>query len=159
MLPDSVILLGMLVTAVPDNMRLDVSGEKPALIESDLWNIAERIKEIDPNLVVVFHEGHSEPFTVMEQCRDGVTRFVARYKELDQRILEDLRFMQSIPFSERIQAVERKIDAANDALERPDEEVMDWLATEMRREMKKANMIDPIGEKMFMGWRPQRGKA
>lgn len=148
----------MLVTAVPDNLRLDVSGNKPALIESDLWNIAERIKEIDPSLIVVFHEGHKEPFTIMEQCADGVTRFVARYAELDQRILEDLRYMARVPFDERMKIVERKIDKANAELEGTDPEVMDWLATEMRRELKKAGMIDPVGE-TFYGFNPKRKKA
>lgn len=150
----------MLVAGIPDNMRLDVSGDqnKMAMVDSDLWNIAERVKEIDPNLMIIFHADAKEPFVVMENGPDGVSRFVARYAELDQRILEDLRYMARIPFDERMKKIEREIDKRNEALEKPDEEVMDWLATEMRREMKKANMIDPVGE-TFYGFNPKRKKA
>lgn len=150
----------MLVAGIPDNMRLDVSGDqkKMAMVDSDLWNIADRIKEIDPNLIIIFHEGAKEPFVIMENGPDGVSRFVARYAELDQRILEDLRYMAHIPFDERLKKVEREIDAKNAALEAQDPEVMEWLASEMRRELKKANMIDPVGE-TFYGFNPKRKKA
>lgn len=137
----------MLVTSVPENMRLDMSGDRQAvsIVDSDLFNIADRIKEIDPNLVIVFHENHPEPFTVMENCADGVTRFVKRYKTLDQRVLEDLRYMLSVPFDERLKIVERQIDRDNAALEAIDEETLDWLASEMRRDLVKTGFSDPIG--------------
>lgn len=137
----------MLVTEMPSNLRLDMSGnrQKVMMVDSDLYNIAERVKEIDPNLYIVFHEDHPQPFTIMEDCKDGVCRFVARYEELDQRILDDLRYMLSVPFDERLRVVERRIDKANADLEKPDEEIMDWLATEMRRDLVKSGFSTPIG--------------
>jgi hypothetical protein len=150
----------MLVTEMPSNLRLDMSGDRRGVtvVDSDLYKIADRVKEIDPRLMIVYHDGHPEPFTVMEQCADGVTRFVARYAELDQRILEDLRYMASVPFDERIKITERKIDAANAALEAMDEETMDWLAVEMRRELIKAGLSDPIGQ-TYYGYNSKRKKA
>lgn len=137
----------MLVTGVPENMRIDMSGNRQAvsIVDSDLYNIAERVKEIDPSLVIVFHEDHPEPFTVMEHCADGVTRFVKRYKVLDQRVLDDLRYMLSVPFDERLKIVERQIDRDNASLEAIDDETLDWLASEMRRDLVKTGFSDPIG--------------
>ena len=137
----------MIVTEMPSNLRLDMSGnrQKVKMVDSDLYRITERIAEIDPNLYVVFHEDHPQPFTVMEDCKDGVCRFVARYAELDQRILEDLRYMLSVPFDDRMKIAQKKIDKANADLEKPDEEVLDWLATEVRRELIKSGLSTPIG--------------
>jgi hypothetical protein len=81
----------------------------------------------------------------MEQCEDGVIRFVARYAELDQRILDDLRYMLSVPFDERLKKVEREIDTKNAALEAIDEDTLDWLASEMRRDLVKSGFSTPIG--------------
>ena len=133
----------MLVTPIPTNLRLDMSGDRhtSAVVGSDLYGIAERVRELDPNLMIVFHEDREEPFTVMENCKDGVVRFVARYKELDSRIIDDLRYMLNVPFEERLKKVEREIDKANADLEKPDDEVLDWLASEMRRDMKKYGIV------------------
>lgn len=124
-----------------------MSGDRTAvsIVDGDLYNIAQRIKEIDPNLMIVFHDGHPEPFTIMENCADGVTRFVKRYAELDQRILDDLRYMLRVPFDERLKIADRQIQRANDALERPDDDVVDWLASEMRRDLVRTGFSDPIG--------------
>ena len=120
-----------------------MSGDRDssAVVGSDLYGIAERVKELDPNLMIVFHEDREEPFTVMENCKDGVIRFVARYKELDYRIIDDLRYMLNVPFEERLKKVEREIDRANTDLEKPDDEVLEWLASEMRRDMKKYGIV------------------
>jgi hypothetical protein len=141
----------MLVTELPSNLRVDMSGDRRnvMVVDSDLYKIADRVREIDPRLMIVYHDGHPEPFTIMEQCEDGVTRFVARYAELDQRILDDLRYMLRVPFDERLKRVEREIDAKNAALEAMDEETLDWIATEMRRDLVKTGFSDPIGFKNF----------
>jgi len=129
----------MLVSSIPSNLKLDVSGDQTAMmmVDSDLYNIAERIKEIDPNLYIVYHEKHEKPFTVMENCTDGVTRFVARYEELDSRVLDHLRYIASVPFDERLKKAEAEVDAAAAAYESIDEETLDWLAFEMRKDLRK----------------------
>jgi len=147
----------VIVTEMPSNLRLDMSGnrQKVMMVDSDLYRITERIAEIDPNLYVVFHEDHPKPFTIMENCHDGVSRFVARYEELDQRILEDLRFMCSVPFDERMKAAQKQIDKSNADLEKPNEEIMDWLTTEVRRELVKSGLSSPIG---FTSYALKKGK-
>lgn len=137
----------MLVSEIPSNLRLDMSGDRRGVmvVDSDLYKIADRVREIHPSLMIVYHDGHPEPFTIMEQCEDGVSRFVARYEELDQRILDDLRYMLSVPLDERIKIAEREIDAKNAALEAIDGATMDWLASEMRRDLVKGGFSTPIG--------------
>lgn len=149
----------MLVSEIPSNLRIDMSGNRRGImvVDSDLYKIADRIKEIDPRLMIVYHDGHPEPFTIMEQCEDGVTRFVARYAELDQRILEDLRYMLHVPFEKRLAIVEREIDEKNAALEAIDEETLDWIATEMRRDLVRTGFSDPIGFKNFPLHKKKKG--
>jgi hypothetical protein len=78
-------------------------------IPGDLYLIADRIHEFDSSLYVAYHEDHVEKgqYVVMEQCADGVDRFVTRVKQLDARIIEKLRYMQSVPFEKRFAEAER----------------------------------------------------
>lgn len=87
----------------------------------------------------------------MEEGADGVTRFVKRYKELDQRVLDDLRYMQSVPFDERLKMADAEIKKNNDALEGIDEDMLDWIATEMRRELIKSGLSDGNKATFFKG--------
>jgi len=134
-------------------MRLDVSGGQAHLkiVESDIYNIAERVRQLDPRLVIVVHEDAEFPFVVMEEGPDGVSRFVKRYKELDQRVIDDLRYMQSVPFDERLKMADREINKNNAALEDIDEDMLDWIATEMRRELIKSGMSDRSKGAFFRG--------
>ena len=130
----------MLVTQLPEGLKL-ANDSKMVFVESDLYGIVERLQQIDPNLYVVFHEKNEKPFTVMERCADGVMRFVARYEELDARVIEHMQYLLKVPFEERLKKVEKEIDEANALYEKPDEEILDWLATEMRRDMLKYGIV------------------
>lgn len=136
----------MLLTPLPSNVKLShrMRG-KQAVVDSDLYGIAERIKkELSPNLVIVFHADHKEPFVVMENCIDGTIRFVKRYAELDARIIDDLRYMISVPFEERLRKAEAEEKENNDAIGAPDPEKQERFTHEMGRELVRANILDPL---------------
>ncbi len=97
---------------------LHIKGKWCRYVESDVYSVVNRMKEIDPNLYVVLHEDHDYPWVVMEHCRDGEVRFVKRYKELTPAILDDLRRMIAVPFQQRIEEMQREADDANDAKKR-----------------------------------------
>lgn len=77
-------------------------------IPGDLYMIADRIAEFDSALYVAYHPDNEKgQYVVMEQCKDGVDRFVTRVAELDGRIIEKLRYMQGVPFEKRFAEAER----------------------------------------------------
>lgn len=113
------------------------------MVTSDLYHIAERIKEVDPNLSLVFQKGHERPWVVMEAGRDGVERFVSRYSRADATILENLRYMLNVPFEKRIAELEKKIEAENRAKEQFPEDKFEEFAYDMHKAMVESNMISP----------------
>jgi hypothetical protein len=132
---------------IPDN--LVAKGYRH--VESDLYNICERIKEVSPRLRLIFHERHpKKPWVVMEDCADGVERFVARYAVPDARILENLRYMLAVPFDERMKKVEAEVEAHNEAHSEMDPEVIERMAYDMRRALVDANLSDAaVGRKQI----------
>lgn len=126
---------------IPENLQ--ARGFKR--VEGDLYNICERIKEISPRLVLRFQENHpTHPWVVFENCVDGVQRYVSRYIAPDARILDDLRYMLTVPFKDRADKVQKEVDAYNEAREALDGEANARLAYEMRKALINANMADGI---------------
>ena len=124
---------------VPRPESLRVRGKAvPKLVESDVYNICNRIKQIDPSLFVVWQEGQAKPWIVVEQCADGEQRMVERYEELDARILEDLQRMLRIPYGERFKKITAEIDAHNERLRSETNRDMERIAWTMRRALRPA---------------------
>ena len=137
--------MSLSVIGTPSNMRIaGAPNAKLRVVESDVYNVCARIKEIDPRLEVVLHEDHPEPWVVMEHCTDGVTRMVKRFPQLDASILDDLRYMLHVPFEERRRVVEAQIEKDNAEFDRVDEEKMERMAWDMRRALRDANMADIV---------------
>ena len=126
----------LLVPGIPDNVRVPAHLRGVKLVESDVFDIANRIKAIDPNLYIVLHEKHEHPFVVMENTADGTQHMVSRYDRLDASILEDLRRMLATPFTERFAKLTAQIDKENEDQENA------WMESEKHEEfifnMKKA---------------------
>lgn len=120
------------------------------MIESDVFNVCERIKELSPNLYVVLHEKHELPFVVMEHCIDGEERMVKRYAALDSSIITDLQRMLAIPWDQRAKALMKEVDDFNDAQERAweDSEQHERLVYDMGKALKESNLAtgrtDPV---------------
>lgn len=125
---------------------MKIAGVNPdalKMVEGDVYGVCARIQaEVSPDLRVVIHDNHPEPFVVMEDCIDGECRFVARYAELDARIIEDLQRMRKIPFADRYRATSERIDRENAAKEREwmESEWFDEFAWSMKNEIRKANL-------------------
>lgn len=110
---------------VPAPHGLMIKGKPAKYVESDVFNVCNRIKEVDRNLSVALQEGHDLPWIVVEMCTDGEERLVKRYAELTPAILDDLRRMIAIPFQQRIDEMQREADLANDVA-RAQRESGDW---------------------------------
>lgn len=122
-------------------------------VSGDIYNICERIKEIDRNLFIVHHEGHERPFVVMENCVDGEERMVSRYERLDASILEDLQRMLRIPFEQRMETLIKKIDAENAAKEREweESEAHEKFIWDMKNALRDSNIASPTSPIFFKG--------
>lgn len=136
----------LIVPGLPGNVRIAGVNNPGALtmVESDLYNVAGRLKEIDPRLYLVYHEGHEHPWVVMmEDIDDGNTYFVSKYKEADARILEDVNRMKNIPAEKRFAETMKRIDAENakrEAVRPMDEEWFEPFEFEFRKALKQSGL-------------------
>lgn len=101
----------------PSNLHLNPNTDKARLVTADMFQIAERIREISDKLYIVelereTEEGTAFGFAIMEDCEDGMQRLVFRASQvgmeskqgigLDGRVLERLRYIMSVPLHQRI---------------------------------------------------------
>lgn len=141
-----------LLAPKPHNLRL--KGAR--LVESDVYHVCERMKEIDPNLYVMLQEGHPKPWVIMEMCADGECRMVGRYDELTPKILDHLREMLATPFQERIDKLQKQLDYENDyARQMRDSGEWERFLWEFNRELRVCNFVD---QKYFKSVRPVKKK-
>lgn len=79
------------------------------IVESDVFDICNRIKEIDPDLVIVANdEGHAHPFSIQHVDKRGQAYLVMNAEVLDARILTELQYLLSVPFEKRYAEAERR---------------------------------------------------
>lgn len=118
----------------PSNLILP-EGARVELVEADLYNICNRIREElehGERLFVILQEDHPKPWVVMEHADDGTDMMVLRAEELDGRIIADLRYMLSVPLSKRLDAIEA-MEARHEEQRKSDE--LDELYENLGRPM------------------------
>lgn len=126
--------MSLAIPIQPSNLRL--SRKIP--IDSDVFNICERVKELDPRLTIhaydpPVHVGDKTyNYGISEQCDDGVERLVYRVEALDGRIIEHLQYLLHVPFERRFAIAERLADAAEEERKEAD---LDELYETMGRPM------------------------
>lgn len=77
------------------------------MVDSDLYNICERIKEVSNRLFIVEADDNaSHSFVIMEHCDDGVDRMVYKTDELDDRVIKKCQYMLGVPFDQRMKKLE-----------------------------------------------------
>lgn len=110
----------------PTNLRLRESV-RARYIDSDLYDICRRLKELHPAVYVVeLTEGDMIAWSVMEDCPDGVQRLIfkcgygQKIDALDGRVITHLQKIMHVPFAHRYEAACKEIDAA-DAQRKDDE--------------------------------------
>lgn len=90
----------------PTNLHLRESVQM-RMVEGDVYDIANRVKGVDPSLFIVqLEEGGDCAWAVMEHCADGVERLVFRTDALDARVVEKLRYLMARPLHERLAEAE-----------------------------------------------------
>lgn len=92
----------------PDNLR----GRFGQMVESDVYMIADRVREIDPSLFIYATDqpGVAKKYAICEHCVDGVERLVFATDELDARVLTHLQYLLRVPFEHRFAEAERIAD-------------------------------------------------
>lgn len=132
------------------------NGQRLSVVTSDVYNIAERVREIDSRLRLVLHEGHEKPWVVTETAEDGVEYFVSRYEELGSHILEHLQYMRAVPFKDRFEKLAKEADAANDRIGHMSDERMEEFAHDFQKALVESNMVDPVWTRNYRKI-PKRG--
>lgn len=150
-----------LLMPIPTNLRLP-EGSQSYQVESDLYNICDRIRELHPALFIVLHQvpGREPYFTVMEHCPDGVDRVtIPRVDELDARVLERIRYFLHVPVEKRLEEFDRE-EAAAKAAEKEQEldELYENLGLPMQHQMKRDGFSDPGGMSVSKAGVSTRGK-
>lgn len=145
-----------ILTPPPRNLRLSgVDPDQLRMVEGDVYSIAARLAEISSNLFLVLHKDVAKPWVVMEHCADGEVRFVARYEQLDQRILKHVEYMKNVPFEKRLAVAEAEAAAANAEAKDAwwDTEQAEEFAWEFAKALDDANLGD---DRPHRSYRPFR---
>jgi 3-methyladenine DNA glycosylase AlkC len=92
---------------VPTNLRL-LDGTKVRYVDSDLYDIASRLKQVHPSIYVLEVEPHEKDvhWVIMENCEDGVQRLIFKVAELDGRVLKKLNQIMAMPLAHRLKKLE-----------------------------------------------------
>lgn len=133
----------------PSNLHLNSETDKVRHVTSDMFNIADRIREISPTLYIVEVERNTKEstrfgFIIMEDCPDGVQRLVFRATKdgmkssdgggLDARILERLRYMMALSLHDRIALIDKEREKWEaDQAEAASEQLYETMGGEMYR--------------------------
>lgn len=96
------------VAGRPSNLVLP-EGTAVTEVESDLYNICDRVKGISPRLSIILADsGEKYAFIVMEHCADGVERLVFKVRELDGRVVKRLEQLMAMPLAARYEELEKQ---------------------------------------------------
>lgn len=136
----------LLIEGVPTNLSLP-EGSTARRVDSDLYNICERAKEIHDSISIIVLDppqpkygapGRFNNFAIMQHCEDGVDRLMFRAEALDSRVLDIVREAVHVPLAERIAKFDREREA-NEAQATDDalEELYETMGGQMNIELYK----------------------
>lgn len=92
----------------PSNLKLP-ERFKVIPLESDMYNICDRIKEISPNLFIellVDEKTGAQAWVIQENTING-PKEVFKTEELDGRVIEHCQYLLKVPFEKRFAEAER----------------------------------------------------
>lgn len=92
----------------PSNLQLpDTVRAMP--IDSDLYDICSRLKELSDRLhVVLLENGGDSSWAIMESCLDGVERLIFKCDRLDGTVIKRLQKIMSVPLDARYEQLEKE---------------------------------------------------
>jgi hypothetical protein len=134
----------------PSNLHLNPDTDKVRFVSSDMYQIADRIREISDRLYLVelqreSSEGSKFGYALMERCQDGVDRLVMRVAAdaLDARVLDRLRYMMALDLHERIAICDRDREKwEREQQEHAAEELFERLGAPMHRQLAHDGFIE-----------------
>ena len=133
------------------------NGNAP--LTGDMFNICERIKEIDANLYIyqldppVQLGDRTLNYSIAEVCQDRVERLVMRVEKLDARIIEHMQYLLRVPFEQRFAEAERLTDKFEaDHKENELDKLYENLGAPMFRQLEHDGFITHRGRSF-----PKRG--
>ena len=132
----------MLELPRPSNLRL-APGVQAELVDSDMYSICDRVREIDPRLyIVALSDEDKHSYVVMEQTPHG-DMLVTKVRELDQRIVDKLGYILSKPMSQRVRELELEEERwAAQEQKREMDEMIENVALPMQRQLWQDGFID-----------------
>ena len=133
----------LLAAGRPSNLRTPGLN---AVVESDVFDICNRVKEIDPDLTVWANdEGHKHRFTIQGIDREGNEYPILFVDELDARVIDELRrrmYLQTIPFAKRwaeFEKLEAQREKVRDTEER--EKLYEKMGYQFYRQLDRCGFI------------------
>lgn len=149
----------LVIAGRPTNLRQ--VGKRNRVVTADLYDVCERVKELDPNLYIVEQEnldGGSHQYVIMEHVpklnRDEI---VFKTPYLDQRILDKLDEIRALPFAERADAAIREAEKyAKDAKEHASEELYERMGAPMYNQLHRDGFASGGRNKSFPIVRPKK---
>jgi len=126
----------------PSNLHLP-EGTSATYIDQDVFGICEQIREIDSNLsVIVLQNGGGYAFAIMERGRDGVEHLILRVKQLDGRVIRELREMAAVPLAVRLKHFEeREFKLESERHDNELEELYERMGGPMWTELERCGFI------------------
>lgn len=122
----------------PSNLHL-APTTKQRFVENDVFHVADRLRDIDPTLNIVQLEGHKGKdvqWLVTEECIDGVVRPVGHFDACDNRMVQRVQYILSVPFSERLRIAEAEnAKHEAEAREHESDELYERLGGPMLRQL------------------------
>lgn len=138
----------LLLPGVPANVR--PGGRiKVEAVTNDMFNIAERLAEINPRLAVNITENQvtgEKAYTIVEEVPGYGPQVVFRCNVLDARVLEHVRYLLNVPFEKRFAEAEKIADKHEaDSHEHELDELTERIGLPMVRDLMECGFIDNRG--------------
>lgn len=144
--------------AFPSNLHLSAKV-KYAEVESDMFDICDRIAEVSPYLYIIdLEDDDAHSYAIMEDGLDGTQYLVFKVRELDARILPDLRRLAALSLQERIEAADKEnYEWELSEKERKWEEFYEESGRGFYRDLEQAGFLERPTSYPKRGVKPRRG--
>ncbi len=114
----------LVINGVPSNIRLP-EGSRATHVDSDLYAISDRLRELDPSLFInlLEHTDGRAVWAVCETDRAGRASLIFRVgagcevEVLDGRVIEKINYIRRVPAAERMARLERELAREREARE------------------------------------------
>lgn len=133
------------------NLHLARGVTATTFVSGDVFDICKRVAEVDPSLYIIQLEHDDRcAYAVMEDCSDGNQRLVSKHQELDQRIIDKMLYLKSVPFEHRFAEIEKQIEKEEaERAKYESDKLYETMGAPMLREFERCNFITPKNSKSY----------